>query len=120
MLKDSDDVRKSAKEKASRLWGNHDVSRRFKETQRKAAEDAGNEPKAIEPADVIEQEKLIAGETTKLERKFLKEIRALLNEHVEQNTIRYLAYLDHRKKRLLAEKLKRLRAIEAQQQGVSQ
>ena len=58
MLKHIDDIRKSARERAQRRWKNHAVEKAFKAAQKEAA-NAPKEPKPIEPADVLEQERVI-------------------------------------------------------------
>jgi exoribonuclease R len=110
MLKDIEEIRKAARIRAQRRWNNYAVEKSFKEARAKAAEDAAKEPKAIEPGDVLEREKLITEETTKFERQFIKDLREMLEGHTERNRIQYLAFLEHRNKLLLMEKLRRLRA----------
>ncbi len=82
----------------------------MKAAQKKAAEDAGKEPTIADPGDVLEQEKLLNEGTTKFESKFIKEIRSIMNENLERDLTNYLAHLQHRKKLLLREKLRRLQA----------
>jgi hypothetical protein len=115
MLKHIDDIRKAARVRAERRWKNHQVEKDFKAARQKAAEEAAKEPKQIEVGDFLEQDKLIKEATTKFESKFLKELRAMLKGHHEQNTFYYIAWLENRKRRCLKEKLKRLRAQEAQE-----
>ena len=114
MLKHIDDIRKSAKERAQRRWQNYATEKAFKAAREKANEDAAKEPKPIEPADVLEQDRLIKEATTKFESKFIKDIRAMLDEHKGRNVALYALSIRVRHKRLLMEKLRRLEAREAQ------
>ena len=84
MLKHIDDIRKSARERAQRRWQNYATEKAFKAARQEAAEKAtqqAKQPKEPEPADVLEQDRLIKEGTTKFESKFLKDIRAMLDEH---------------------------------------
>ena len=115
MLKHIDDIRKSAKERAQRRWQNYATEKAFKAARQEAA-NAPKEPKPIEPADVLEQERVIKEGTTKFESKFLKEIRMMLDEHKGRNLALYALSIRVRHKRLLMEKLRySLEARESQQ-----
>jgi hypothetical protein len=112
MLKHPDDPRKEpAKRRAERRWGNHDVEKRFKE-EKKEAENQPKKPKEPEPADVIEGEHDGRGSVVKAQTKFAKDIRAMLEGHTNRNAVLYILSLQAKKKRLLAEKLRRLRAAQ--------
>jgi hypothetical protein len=114
MLKHVDDIRKSARDRAQRRWKNHQVEKEFKKVQQEAADGAAKKTKELEPADVIEQDRIIKEATTKFESKFLKEIRGMLDEHKKRNQLIYLLWAHARRKRLLMEKLRRLEARQAQ------
>jgi hypothetical protein len=114
MLKSIDDIRKSARERAARRWHNHAVERAFKEAQKQKEETQAKQTIPISPADVLEQEQLIKEATTKFESKFIKDIRAMLEDHVTRNEVRYAIAIRAQRKRLLTEKLRRLEAREAQ------
>lgn len=116
MLKHIDDIRKSARERAQRRWKNYQTIKSMKAAQKKAAEDAAKEPTIADPGDVLEQNKLIKKGTTKFESKFIKEIRSIMNENLERDLTNYLAHLQHRKKLLLKEKLRRLLAAQGESQ----
>ena len=123
MLKHIDDIRKSTRERAQRRWKNYAVEKAFKAAQQEAA-NAPKEPKELEPADVLEQERIIKEATTKFESKFIKDILTMLEGHNKHNEQRHLLLyamsIRVRHKRLLMEKLRRLEAREAQrvaQQG---
>ena len=119
MLKHIDDIRKSAKERATRRWTNHQVEKAFKAARQEAANKPA-EPKPIEPADIIEQDRIIKEATTKFESKFIKDIRTKLDEHKGRNVALYALSIRVRHKRLLMEKLRRLEAREAQRLAASQ
>ena len=117
MLKHIDDIRKSAKERAQRRWKNHAVEKAFKAERAKPVQ---SEPKELDPADVLEQDRLIKEATTKFESKFIKDIRAMLDEHKGRNLALYALSIRVRHKRLLMEKLRRLEVREAQRVAASQ
>jgi hypothetical protein len=119
MLKHFDDIRKSAKERAQRRWQNYATERAFKAARQEAANKPA-EPKPIEPADVIEQDRLIKEGATKFESKFIKEIRAMLDEHKGRNLALYALSIKARRYRLLKEKLTRLELREAQRACTSE
>jgi hypothetical protein len=64
---------------------------------------------------VIENEAQQRQAMVKFESKFLKDIRALIDNNRKQTLEWYWISLQRRKKKLLVEKLKRLRAMSAQQ-----
>jgi hypothetical protein len=115
MIKEIEDIRKSARIKATRKWRNHQVTQNFKAAQKEVADEAAKEPKPIEPADVIEPERLTAGGATIFERKFLKDLRAMLEGHQNQNIVRYAISNKIKLRKCLMEKLRRLKAADAQQ-----
>ena len=115
MLKHIDDIRKSARERAQRRWKNHQVTKNFKAARKEAAEQLAKEPKELEPADVLEQDKLIKGGMTKFESKFIKYIKEIMAGNSKTTLEMYLHSLEGKRRRLLREKLRRLQLAEAQQ-----
>jgi hypothetical protein len=110
MLKHLDDPRKEpAMRRSERRWRNHDVEKRFKEEQKKALAEP-KPPRELEPADVIEGEHDGRGSVVKAQRKFAKDIRAMLEGHTNRNAVLYMLSLEAKRKRLLFKKLRRLRA----------
>ena len=107
---------KTARELAKRRWNNNAVKKAFLAKKKEAADGAANEPP--QPADVLEQERVIAEGTTKFESMFIKTIREMLKGHTHSNEVLYMAHLRHRRRQLLKEKLRRL--LVAQQQGQGQ
>jgi hypothetical protein len=117
MLKHLDDSRKEpAKKRAERKWRNHDVEKRFKEEKKKVLA-APKEPKELEPADVIEGKKDGRGSLVRAQTKFAKDIRAMLEGHTNRNRVLYVLSLEAKRKRLLAEKLRRLQLAQQNQEG---
>jgi hypothetical protein len=114
-LGDPDKPLETAERRARRMWGNHDLSRRFKETVKKNQRAAEAAKKEIEPADVISNDHRIVGDTARFERRLLKEMRDMLNEHTRRNLLMYKLNLRSQLHRLKAEKLKRLLAKQAAQ-----
>jgi hypothetical protein len=112
MLKDQP-PKEPARRKAERKWRNHSVERNFKEERRKANA-APREPKEIKFGDVIENDRVIAGEIVRVQTKFANEIRDMLKHHTLRNIYLYKLHLRNQKKRLLWEKYKRLLAREAE------
>ena len=115
MLRHIDDVRKSARERAARKWKNHQVTKNFKAARKEAAEQLAKEPKSLEPADVLEQDKRIKEGTTRFESKVLKYIKELIEGQSKTALEMYLHSLEGKRRLLLREKLRRLRLAEAQQ-----
>jgi hypothetical protein len=117
----------SAKKRAARKWRNNALRAKYKEGKMPIV--AIVDPETIDwenkkvhlkkeappqPADVIENED---PRVSRLETKFLKDIRAMMNEHKAKNIERYAAHLAHRKRILLKEKLRRLELSIAQREG---
>jgi hypothetical protein len=117
MLDDIDDKDKEpAQRRANRKWANHAVSKLFKEAQRIAAE-APKEPKKLEVADTIKNDEKLKGRLLRIQPKFAKDVRAMMEGHAQQNLVNYHISLMNRKRKLLAEKLRRLQLAEAQQEN---
>lgn len=115
MLKHTDDPRKEpARKRAERRWRNYDVEKRFKEEAKKT-KDAQTAPKELEAGDIIENDKITNGNLLRAQTKFAKDIRAMLEGHTNRNTVLYILSLEAKRKRLLAEKLRRLRTAQEAQ-----
>jgi hypothetical protein len=126
MLKDVDDREKeSARRKAERKWRNHDIEKRLKEESAKLPSEAELWQKDLEIAGTLSREKPDGrGSVIRAQTKFAKDIRAMLEEHKEHNRQRhillYFISIRARRKKLLAEKLRRLEAREAQRVAAGQ
>jgi hypothetical protein len=113
MLKDLNEPREPAKKRAERRWRNHDVATKYKakKVEAKAASSKPEEPL------LIETERPKADTVTRVENKFKKDIRAMLNQHKEMNVKVYAAIIRAQKRRLLLEKIRRLEASIAAREG---
>jgi hypothetical protein len=115
-MADLDHPKETPEQRATRMWGNADLTRRFlKEKHRPPPQPA---TKVIE---ILSTERPKADVTTRFERKFLKDIRAMLEGHTQRNLMEYKLALRARIHRLKREKYKRLLAkhLEAQQNAQS-
>jgi hypothetical protein len=115
MLENDDNRPKESSEaKARRMWRNKSLIRKYKlaelsqEAQLKLRLAPKEPERRLRIGDVIETDGRRAGSVKRLETKFLKDIRAMLQGLMEQNLKLYAAYLAHRKHQLLREKLRRL------------
>jgi hypothetical protein len=115
MLKHIDDIRKSARIRAARRWKNWEVTKNFKAAQKEATEGAAEEPKEILPSDTIINEGLKSGSLVRAQTKFAKDIKEMMEGHSEKALALYRHSLEHKRYRLLKEKLRRLKLAEAQQ-----
>jgi hypothetical protein len=109
MLKDPDKPREPASKRAERRWKNHDVATNFKANR---AEAKAAPPEPEEPL-LIKTEKPIAA----FERKFLRDIRAMMEGHKLRNEEIQAALIYRQKRRLLLEKLRRAEANFAAREG---
>lgn len=64
---------------------------------------------APQPADVIETEKRKNDILPRTQERFKKEIRKMLDEHKEKNIQLYAAHIAHQRRRLMLEKIRRLK-----------
>jgi hypothetical protein len=114
-MKDLDDPRKeSAEQKAARMWSNYDLTKRFlEEIQNK---EAIQKPTKTTPdiAEVIETDRPRAEAVTRFERKFIKDFKAMLEDHKRRNVALYRLTLLTRIHRLKTERSKRLEALQTQ------
>jgi hypothetical protein len=118
MLKHPDDPRKEpARNLAERKWRNYATEKAFKAAQKEAADKLAKEPKELRPADVIEGKRDKRGSLVRAQTKFAKDIRAMMEGHAHRNTVLYVLSLEAKRKRLLTEKLRRLRAAQQSQEG---
>jgi hypothetical protein len=114
MLKEHEPKEK-ARVKAERKWGNADVRKRVKQRQEK--------PKLVDPdakpevAAVISNEGRRDGRVNRFENRFKKDIRTMMNGNAEANLRLYAIVLDQRHRRLLKEKLRRLKLAQQNNGG---
>lgn len=125
MGKDLFGGKEPAKERATRMWRNHDLSQRFKKMKETGkGEDEffvhdGKKPiisaqipkppreELPKPADVLENPR---PKVDKFERKFVKDIREMMEGHKQRNVDLYVAAIRHEKRKLMIEMIKRLEA----------
>jgi hypothetical protein len=113
MLKDIDKPKEKARNKAERRWANADKIKRLKEAeQRPQLVDPNKEP---EIAEIITNQGRVDGQINRFESKFKKEIRTMMKGYAAKNLQLYAAFLDHRRYRLLKEKLRRLKLAQQAQ-----
>lgn len=115
MLKDDGPPKEPLRVKAERKWRNNAVRKRIAEEKRKPqAKDPDETP---EVARVISNDGRRDGSVMRMERKFLKDIRAMMEGRAAKNLAAYAASIEYRRRKLLAEKLRRLQLA---QQGQRQ
>jgi hypothetical protein len=112
MLKEHE-IKEPARVKARRKWGNADVRKRVKQRQER--------PKLVDPDAKPEVAEVIAnavrrdGRVNRFENKFRRDIKSMMSEHSRANLLIYALWLDQRHRRLLAEKLRRLKLAQQSQ-----
>jgi hypothetical protein len=110
MLKDIEDIRKSARVRAERRWQNHAVERAFKAARQEKLGGAPTEPEDPKIAEVIKNEQLKKGAIYKAETRFARDIREMLEGHTHRNLVEYKRALQAKIHRLKLEKYRRLKA----------
>jgi hypothetical protein len=104
-----DPAQEAARHKAERKWRNNAVRLRFLEKRQESKEatlrDANTE---IKMAETITNDSKRDGSIKRLESKFRKHIKAMMQGYADRNLALYAASLAHQKNRLLREKLRRL------------
>jgi hypothetical protein len=111
-MKDLDHPKESPEQKATRQWGNADLTRRILEEKRKPPPQP-----ATKVIEVHTTERPKADVTTKFERQFIKDLRTMLESHTQRNLMEYKLALRARIHRLKKEKLRRLLALQAQREA---
>ena len=115
MLKEHEPPKEPLRVKAERKWRNNEVVKRLKEEKQKPKlVDPDKEP---EPAELIINDGRLDGPIKRLENRFKKEIRDMMEGHTRRNLQLYAASIERRRYVLLKEKLRRLRL--AQQMEIS-
>jgi hypothetical protein len=113
-MKDLDKPKESAEQRAIRMWSNYDLTKRFlAEVQEKEAIQklAKTTP---DIAEVIETEHPKAQSITRFQNKFIKDFKAMLDNHKRRNVALYRLTLLTKLQRLKAERARRLEAIQPQ------
>jgi hypothetical protein len=113
MLKEHDPPKEPVRVKAERKWKNNALRKHIiEERQKPKLVDPNKEP---EPADTITNDGRRDGPVKRLERKFLKDIRAMTEGHARRNIEIYAAMIERRRYILLKEKLRRLKIAQREQ-----
>jgi hypothetical protein len=114
MIKESDDIRRTARERAKRKWNNLRIEREYKASKKEAIEQATKEPKVTYVADVLERDKPDKrGRVIKAQSKFAKFIKEMMNDQSERNLTNYKLALRIQKIKMLKAKMKLLKLNEA-------
>jgi hypothetical protein len=108
MLRDLGSPKETASETAKRKWKNNATRLRIIEERNRPRLKAVDEEPEI--ADIIENDEPRYSPIERIQSKFKKEIKQMLECHIDKNILHYVASLRHTKKRLLREKLRRLEA----------
>jgi hypothetical protein len=132
MLDKRNGTGEDAEQRAARKWRNKDLAERFKKAKEtgEGAEDfltidgkkphinaqVPKPPREQGIGNTIVNEGRKSGGITRFENKFKKEIRAMMEGYAQRNLQFYYAALQHRKVKLLREKLRRLKLAQAQQE----
>ena len=115
MLKEHEPTKEPARIRAARKWRNAELRRRVKEDrQRPKLIDPNREP---EIAETIINDGRRDGPIHRVERKFVRDIRTMLEGHVDRNLAIYAAVIERRRYKLLKEKLRRLKLAEQNRGG---
>lgn len=110
MLKEHDPPKEPARRKAERRWKNAGMRARIKKAQQK--------PQLVDPnkepdiGEVVTNAGRRDSQRNRFETKFVREIRRMMEGHVNKNLAAYAVSLEYRRYRLLKEKLRRLQAAQ--------
>jgi hypothetical protein len=116
MLKEHAGPKEPAERRATRKWGNNQLRQKIIASKAPAhAVIDRNAPPAL--ATVIKTERPKAKSVTRFENRFKKDIRAMLDDHKERNMIAHLAIIQHQRRRLLLDKIRRLEVSIAEREG---
>src|ERR1700722_8470131 len=106
-MKEHDSPKEPLRKVAERKWNNNAVRKRIVEKKnRRKPRDVDAPP---EIGEVVVNDDRLKGPVKNLERKFLRDIRVMMEGHATNNPNHYLAYLERRRYLLLKEKLRRLK-----------
>jgi hypothetical protein len=112
MIKESDDVRRTARERAKRKWNNLRIEREFKEGRKETKEKEAKEPKVTYVADVLERNRPNKrGSVLRAQSKFAKFIKEMMNDQSERNLTNYKVALRIQKIKMLKAKMKLLKLM---------
>ena len=112
IMKDLDKPKESAEQRAIRMWSNYDLTKRFLEEIQRKETIQELQKSTSDIAEVIVTEKPKAEAVTRFERKFIKDFKAMLEDHERRNVALYRLTLLTRIQRLKGEMARRLEARE--------
>jgi hypothetical protein len=113
MFKEHEPPKEKARSKAERKWANADRIRRLKEAKQRPRLVDPNKPPEV--AETITNVGRRDGPINRFESKFKKEIRTMMEGYTAKNLKLHAALLEHRRCRLLKEKLRRLKLAQQDQ-----
>jgi hypothetical protein len=115
-MKDLDKPKESAEQRAIRMWSNYDLTKRFLEEVQK--NEGIQKPTKTTPdiAEVIETDRPRAEAVARFERRFIKDFKAMLEDHKRRNVALYRLALLTRIRRLKSEMARRLETLPAKPQ----
>lgn len=110
MMKEHDTLREPAEKIASRKWRNNSVRQKILAERRMPKRgDPSEKESQAEIAKVIKNEERLGSKVKRFENRLKKDIRAMMEGQANLNLQIYLMSLEHRKRVLLKEKLRRLK-----------
>jgi hypothetical protein len=107
MLKDLEKSRESARVKAERKWTNTELVNELRQEKAIPKRRDPNAPPKV--TDVVKNEGKLDGRVKRFENKFKKHMRTMMEAQKEFNLKIYAVRLEHRRRILLREKLRRLK-----------
>ena len=110
-MKELDDPRKeTAEQRAARMWSNYDLTKQFLAEAQKTETIQNPTNTTPDIGEMIETERPKAQAVTRFERKFIKDFKAMLENHKRRNVALYRLTLLTRIHKLKAEMARRLEA----------
>ena len=114
MLKDIDHPKEPLRNKAARMWKNNNVRKKIAEQKQSVKKPKNDDPEVTE---LIINEGRRDGRITRFENKFKRDIRSMMSEQSRANLLIDGIWQDQRHRKLLAEKLRRLKLAQQNNGG---
>jgi hypothetical protein len=112
MIKEIDDIRRTARERAKRKWNNLRIEREYKAAKNEAIEKKAIDPKVTYVADVLERNKPDKrGSVLRAQSKFAKFIKEMMEGQSERNLTNYKVALRVQKIKMLKAKMKLMKLM---------
>lgn len=116
-MKEHDPIKERAERIAARKWRNNDIRQKIlAERNLPKRGDPSEKEREAEIAKVITNEERKGSKVKRFESKFKRELREMMEGQQKLRLQIYLIRLEHRRRILLKEKLKRLKAAEAERE----